>query len=47
MIEVHLDPARSDKSFNPYAYIRMSLAATRLEEEGTVVIEANETSIIP
>ena len=45
-MEVHLDPARSDKSFNPYAYIRMSLASTRLEEEGVVLIECDETNII-
>lgn len=39
MPEVHIDPARADKGFNPYLMTRMSLGAVRIEDAGVVSIE--------
>lgn len=39
---VKMDPERSDKRFNPYVYIKMTMGATRLEEVGVVKILCDE-----
>lgn len=42
MPTVHLDPARSDKSFNPYAFVQMTNGSTRIEEERVVEVLCDE-----
>ena len=43
MPKVDLDPARSDKKFNPYALVQMTLGAVRVEEKRVVEITCDET----
>lgn len=40
---VEMDPARSDKSFNPYLYTAMTLGSVRLEEERVVEVSCDES----
>ena len=43
MPTVNLDPARSDKKFNPYALVKMTLGSVRVEEKRMVEIKCDES----